>query len=916
MRTHGGPFTEADGAARLAGQGVHGVVVPLFSQVSAVHDRLAERPGALVDALRAMRALDAAGVRVHVETPLLSPRVQDLPAVLDLARRAVPALASFRAHAVPGALPPAVAPPSWEVLRAPLREAFARAREHGVAAKIHDFDGVPLCVLGHDDDASTTYQFNPRRPVAPRAGFAQLAPCASCAVRAHCLGPLEGYAEDHGDAGLRPFAARPRRLFEQRTTPRRAWTDAHRAAASRVVNRVLRPTIHCNQDCSFCSANETSENVIPDAGAMLRRIARLARMGVRVISFGGGEPTLSRDLVHYVRAASRLGVAQVELVTNGVRLDGPEKVRPLAEAGLTRAFVSLHGHDEALSRRATAKIGDWERTVRAVDALLDAGVAVDVNHVITAVNHPYLARFADFVADRWGGRVGISFAFVTPQFKALEDAAQMPRISEVRPYLRRAMRRLEARRNPFVVGSRQGIPPCFMGEFTAWNDFVSSAPQAMAEDEPQKVRGPQCGRCRFAPVCAGLWRPYAARHGFDELVPVPGDPLTDEETAHLAVREPPRSFDDVHPALRTTPDARDLADDAVEPAEPSPEPSPATSTVRRLPVLHDAPGVRAVLLGAGPYAQRLLRASRGVPGLAFVGVASPHVLDRDPGPFAGLARHADPAALLDALRPGAVVVAAATAAHLALARLAVERGLPVLVAGPLAHTLDEAEALVQCASLAPLMAASEALFSPGILALRERVADGGSAPPRRVQCVRRWTALDPDAPPSWSREGLARPLHDAAARLVAFGAGEPSLLRVELRGASRPSWLRAEFALDHGAAGEVVLDATAAAGADEVALFSADRARLAWRRDDDGAETLLHDTPLGERSTSAPPRSPAEAMLEAFREVVASGRPVPTTALQGLAAMRVVRAVLAGVAERTANPDAPRHVASPALRER
>lgn len=631
LRTPGDRFVSLDAAVDLHARGVRGVIVPLFSSVSAVHDRVAGRPGALVDALRAMRSLSAAGVSVSVEAPLLPVKLQDLTAVLELAHRAVPSLAGARFYVPTRAVPAVIAPPRWGDVRASLRAAIAWCEARKVPVALHEFDGVPLCALGHDEDLQRVYRINPTRKVSRRSGSALGAACAGCAVRDHCLGVTDAYRAAHGESDLVPFGVKPRRLFEQRTTPRREWTDAQRRSASLVLNRVLRPTVHCNQDCPFCSANETTENVFKRPEEMYRRIARMARSGVRHISFSGGEPALSKDLVHYVRTASRLGVKDVELVTNGALLDTREKVRPLIEAGLTKAFVSLHAHDEALSRRATAKIGDFDKTVRCIDEMLAGGVMVSVNHVITAVNYPYLPRFADFISARWKGAVAISFAFVTPQYRALENLALVPRISEVIPYLRRALGLLVARESPFIVGSRQGIPPCFLGEFTAWSDFVDMAPQAHADDAPQKVRGPRCDQCRFSPQCVGLWRPYAARFGFDELVPVPGERLTAEEATQIESYRAPKNFGEVHPALRLP-----LQEDPPLPAEP-----PLPRSPRRLPLVAPSRALRVVLLGSGSHAQRLARALAQVPGMSLVGVASPHLLERDPGVFSGVAREAD-----------------------------------------------------------------------------------------------------------------------------------------------------------------------------------------------------------------------------------------------------------------------------------
>lgn len=906
LRAPGDRFVTLDAAVDLHARGVRGVIVPIFSQVTAVHDRVAGRPGALVDALRAMRSLSAAGVSVSVETPLIPSRLQDLGAILDLALRAVPSLAGARFYVPTRPQPAVLAPPRWDLVRDSLRAALEACEARKVPVALHEFDGVPLCALGHDEDLQRVYRINPTRKVSRRPGSSLGEACGTCAVRDHCLGVTDAYRAAHGDADLKPFAAKPRRLFEQRTTPRREWTDEQRRSASLVLNRVLRPTVHCNQDCPFCSANETTENVFRKPDEMYRRIARMARSGVRHISFSGGEPALSKDLVHYIRTASRLGVKDVEVVTNGALLDTAEKVRPLVEAGLTKAFVSLHAHDEALSRRSTAKIGDFAKTVRCIDEMLAGGVMVSVNHVITAVNYPYLPRFADFVSARWKGAVAISFAFVTPQYRALENLALVPRISEVIPYLRRAMRLLVERESPFIVGSRQGIPPCFLGEFVAWSDFVDMAPQAHADDAPQKVRGPGCDGCRFSPQCVGLWRPYAARFGFDELAPVPGAPLTDEEAGQIESYRAPKNFAEVHPALRMEP-----REDPPLPAEPALPREP-----RRLPMLAPSRALRVALLGSGSHAQRLARAMAQVPGMTLAGVASPHLLDRDPGPFAGVAREADAAALLDAVKPDAAVIASATLAHHDLAALCAERGIPCLVEKPLAFTAAQADAMVAMGERATVTPAHVMLFSPGVRALREALAGGSFGRVLRARVTRRFVSGGVEAPSTWSRDALYQALYHAVYLLGAVtGTCAPEVLRVDARGEHRPELVRATLRAPGGVDAEVLLDFTGTSAFDELAAFGEHGRRLAWQREE-GTEALLHDTPSGDRTTSVERGSDAEGMLAVFRDAVLNGAPSPIPTADGRDAMRTASAVVEGLAGSLARPNAPKHVASPAMRAR
>ncbi len=914
VRTNGLRFGTPAAAAALAARGVRGAVIPLFAHVAAVHDKVAGRPGALVAALLALRTLAAAGLAVSVETPLLPTRFQDLEAVVRLAHRAVPALASYRFY-VPRAVQPLVlAPPAWGEVRAPLGKAMAACRELGIPAPVHEFDAIPLCALGHDPETETVYRFDPRRPARARDGFSQGADCARCAVRQFCQGVHATYRAAHGEAGLQPFDRRPRRMFDQRTTPRRTWEPHQREAASKAMIRVLRPTIHCNQDCPFCSANETTENIRTDSGEMLRQIARVARQGIEHLSFSGGEPTLNRDLVHYIRAAKRLGVKKIELVTNGALIDSAEKVRPLADAGLNRAFVSLHAHDEVLSRQMTSKVGDWPRTVRAITALVEAGVWTDVNHVVTAVNFAYLPRFADFVADTWGAKVGISFAFVTPQFRALENADLVPRMGAVRPYLRRAMQKLVARRVRFVVGSRQGVPPCQLGEFAAWSDVLDMAPHAHAEDEPQKIRGPRCDTCRYSAYCVGVWRPYAARYGFDELTPVPGEALTDADLASIdRSLRPWLSFEDLPPPLRAEP-----VPDADADLPPPPElviPRPRVS----LPVVRSTPSrtLRVALLGSGPQAVRLARALGEVHGLSLAGVASPHLLDRDPGPFGDIPRETDAGALLDRVKPDVVIVAAATIAHHALTVLAAERGLPVLLEKPLAGNREQAEALVALATRAFVMPAHAMVFSPGVRALKAVLAEGTADRVLRAVCVRRAPASAPDAPALWSRDALYQTLYHSAYLLgAATGRTDATVGRVEGRGAHRPESVRAELTFPGGITGEIVLDFAASAAGAELSVGGERGRRTGWRREADGLESLVRDTPSGDRTTSVERGSDAVGMLTAFRDAVLAGAPSPVPVREGLDAMVTAHAIVEGLSTHLVRPGAPRHVASPALRMR
>lgn len=906
IRTNALAWGTPESAAALARTGADVVIIPLFSDKAAIHDRIAGRESALVQALVGMRALAAAGLGIEIEITLLSPRISRPARIVELARRAAPALRAVWFRLASSAVPASIAPAPWSVLGGVLAEALDACAAAGIKTSLRQPDAIPFCALRDFPVHYRTFEFDPRARRRPPPGAHYVAQCGTCAARGQCPGVADSYLAAQGASDIIPYNKRPETLYDQRTTPRRQWTDEQRQAASNRKLLVLRPTINCNQDCLFCSANETSRNVWNDPDAMLRVIARAGRRGVGRLSFSGGEPTLSRHLPSLIKAARRCGISAVELVTNGVLLDTPERVQRLVDAGLTHAFVSLHAHDEALSQRLTQKSGDFERTVHAIGLLIDAGVETAINHVITAANYRFLPHFVSFVHERFGGRVYISFAFVTPQYKALENIDLLPRMAEVRPYLERAMFRSVEIGQPFGVGSRQGIPPCQLGAFQAWSDVFGLMNEAHAEDAPQKKLGPACERCRFNKACTGVWIPYADRYGFDELKPVEGSlPEVDSYGRVVGMRvshwRVPTSFDDVPEVLRDRKAEERLRARAGGLDEPEPIPDIAPHRSRPL---------RAVLVGTGRQARRIAREARDVPGLSIDAVASPHAPDGDLRDFGGCPAYRDAIEAFDDIRPEAVIVAAATHAHRTAAEAALERGIPVLVEKPLAPTFDDAEALVALTQQTevPLVIAHNLLFAARLDELLEE------APWKRVELTRGCPAQAPDAPRAWSRSALYQTLyHMLVVTCQACGGGVPSVAHVSHEAASRPERIR--VALDYAeASAEIRLDFTAAE--DELSLVvgnSATTRDASWRR----RGRVIAVERNGKVQTGHGEGSEISRMLVAFRDLVLGRDSRGATAEQALSVMRTCDVVLEALEAAGApfqRAGRPKHVASPSLR--
>lgn len=885
--------------AELVSAGAHGVIAPIFSHLSQVHDAIAGVPGALVDQLIGVRALSEAGLDIEIEVPILSTRVQKLEEVVALVHRAVPTLARVNFRQVAWRLPRGIAPEAWTTTGPALARGIDACLSAKISVEIGEKDGIPPCALKSRPDLLSTFRFDRKRKVRLLAGRTRpTSTCSQCKAKRHCAGISAEEMRRHGTEGLTPFPRRPRELLGH-ARRNSVWTDERRAAASKAEFIVLRPTVHCNQDCIFCSANETSLNVWTAPDAMYRQIARAARTGVSHISFSGGEPTLSPELVGYCKAARRLGISRIELITNGVLLN-EKRVRDLVDAGLTRAFISLHAHDEALSRLMTAKIGDFDRTVRAIQLFAEAGVETKVNHVISSLNYRHLPEFIEFCHARFGTRVEISFAFITPQFRALENIELMPRLSDVMPFLDRAMTRALELGVLFTVGARQGIPPCFLGRFRGWSDVFHVANAAHSEDSVQKRHGSVCAECRYRNHCLGLRHPYIERYGFDELVPVRGPVFTDEdELPDLPIR----GFEELPAALR------DFEAEARAHSQP---PLPEAPT--RLPVLSSMPGrsrpLRVLLYGSGRRARLFARELSKLPRLSLEAVCSPRISLTPSADFGGCPPFRDPLEALDGQRPEAVIIASNTETHVELAQLAIERGIPCLVEKPLATTVADAEALAELADANDVlvMPAHNVLFAAGLLDFLKEPVDS-------VTYLRRCPRVAPDAPQAWSADAILQTVYHALVLVgFAMGGGRAQVTAASFVDVGRPARLRFGLVYERGHA-EMEFDFDART--DELSLRASHPGQedRIWRRS--GA-----DVTMGPIETSKPVerrRGEIASMLEAFRTSVVERAPAITTVRDGADILYNAREVIEALRAADAplkRPNAPKHVASRELKQR
>lgn len=274
----------------------------------------------------------------------------------------------------------------------------------------------------------------------------------------------------------------------------------------------------CNNRCVFCHArpNESVAPLAPEA--VLKKMRAAAGMGMEMIVFSGGEPTLRKDLPTLAREAAGMGL-QVGLVTNARMLSYEDYFNKLFDFGFGYALISLHGPDAATHDRLTG-IESFEQTLAGLARCVEAGVNVTVNTVIVRENIGRLGDIAAIVS-RYKG-AALKFAFVEPKGAVLDDFDSIvPDISAAADALNNLFGDSE---NLFC----DGFTPCLIPEFDRRNDdLFTHGIEYMSEvyedgffpvDHGARAFAPQCENCSAKTTCHGIYRDYLARRGAAEFV--------------------------------------------------------------------------------------------------------------------------------------------------------------------------------------------------------------------------------------------------------------------------------------------------------------------------------------------------------------------------------------------------------------
>ena len=301
---------------------------------------------------------------------------------------------------------------------------------------------------------------------------------------------------------------------EQRHAPKPLGIDYFQTSSTDSPSAILRVTLACNEACSFCFVR--AEAPSPSLEEQKQRIA-LVRP--KRLTLSGGEPTLFAPLPELISYAKNTGTETVILQTNAVLLSDPIRVQELKGAGLDQAFVSLHSHRPPVLEQLTKRPGVTEKTATGIELLSTLPQGVVINHLIQKANYRDLPEFIDWLHERFSVKVRrkllLILAFIAPIGTDFSDIFDdlVPRLSDVKPYLKQALERCLKRGLAFRgLETPCGLPRCILD-----GDPRFYAPPENVVADRDFIKADTCKGCRYDAACFGLREQYVQHYGTGEL---------------------------------------------------------------------------------------------------------------------------------------------------------------------------------------------------------------------------------------------------------------------------------------------------------------------------------------------------------------------------------------------------------------
>ncbi len=157
-------------------------------------------------------------------------------------------------------------------------------------------------------------------------------------------------------------------------------------------------TFRCQNDCVHCYAGGPHETPELTTAQWKSVIDKLSEIGVFILTFTGGEPTMRDDLPELLLYAQNKGMV-TGLISNGRRLKDKAYVTVLEKSGLDFVQVTLESHKPQVHDLMTSENGSWKETVAGIQNSVESQIYVSTNTTLSKHNAANFLTTIDYIKD-------------------------------------------------------------------------------------------------------------------------------------------------------------------------------------------------------------------------------------------------------------------------------------------------------------------------------------------------------------------------------------------------------------------------------------------------------------------------------------------------------------------------------------
>lgn len=186
-------------------------------------------------------------------------------------------------------------------------------------------------------------------------------------------------------------------------------------------------TPYCNFSCKMCYVTETAPGLpLLCADQWLEFGRQAADAGTLYIVLTGGEPLLHPEFKEIYLGLRRMGMI-LTINTNSTLID--EKMADFLAYNMPRRVnVSLYGPNADVYRQLCGNAAGFDKTIHAIELMLERNIPVKINIVPNSINYPYLDEMLDICR-----KYGLTVEMTTYLFEPIRKSGSGQQLYRLEP---------------------------------------------------------------------------------------------------------------------------------------------------------------------------------------------------------------------------------------------------------------------------------------------------------------------------------------------------------------------------------------------------------------------------------------------------------------------------------------------------